>query len=468
MMTRNLIAPIKFILIVAGVFFTSIVFGQTNEDAKLYAIWSDTTKPETERLEAYFKKFDVWRLSADQTDTGKKWYVDADKAIALAKKHGKAAYLPLFYLVSEHNCAIVKKNIECSSCTELTKVIESAKIANASRYPVFWAYLSLPDTCKTKAKDEDIIHEFNNIKNTLTETTGDITILRGLNLSMGSHFRYQDKYPIALRHYLESFRISENKNLMDSLYLWGTMEMAIIHTAIANYKEAEKYLDISLPLAHKLKEPEYIGVSYMFMADLKLKQKNETEAQLYVDSAMYIMKNVKKCEDCYFAAKSINASIKNLSGNYTGALAELAEIQNHFKGEGNDYLAGEKAKAYLGLKKYDSAINTLTSIKVAERKYTKEASDNYEILSKAYEATGDYNKALKNYKLYIQVEDSLATWRNSSEVTCLEMESQFAQQHLKSELKFQTELNQQKSTRNWIIILGISALLLALGLYAKL
>ena len=246
-----------FILIVAGVLFTSTMYGQLNEDAKLYAIWSDTTKPETDRIEAYFKKFDVWRISADQTETGKKWYVDADKAIALANRLGKSSYLPLFYMVAEYNCSIVKKNIGCSRCEELNKVIASAKIANASRYPVFWAYLSLPDTCKTKAKDEDIIHEFNKIKNTLTETPGDITILRGLNLTMGSHFKYQNKYPIALRHYLESLRISENKNLMDSLYLWGTLEMAAIHTTIANYKEAEKYLDINLPLAHKLKDPQY-------------------------------------------------------------------------------------------------------------------------------------------------------------------------------------------------------------------
>jgi tetratricopeptide (TPR) repeat protein len=329
MMTRNLIAPIKFILIVIGVFITSIIYGQTNEDAKLYAIWSDTTKPETDRIAAYFKKFDVWRISADRTDTGKKWYVDADKAIALAKKLGKPGYLPLFYMVAEYNCTIVKKNIGCSECTALNKVIESAKIANDSKYPVFWAYLSLSDTCNIKAKEEDIIHEFNKIKSTLTETPGDITILRELHLSIGSHFKYQDKYPMALRHYLESLRISENKNLMDSLYLWGTLEMAGIHTTIANYKEAEKYLDINLPLARQFKDPEYIGVAYIHMSELKLKQKNKVEAQLYIDSAMYIMKNVKKCEDCYFVAKIINASIKNLTGNYTGALAEISEVQIH-------------------------------------------------------------------------------------------------------------------------------------------
>ena len=467
-MTQLIQIKAAFILIVAGVFFTSNVFGQANADAKLYAIWSDTTKPETDRIDAYFKKFDVWRISPDLTDTGKKWYVDSDKAIELAKKHGRAAYLPLFYMVSGYKCTIVKKNIDCSSCTELNKVIESSKIANASIYPVFWAYLSLSDTCKTKAKDEDAINEFKKIKNTLTEAPGDITILRELNLSLGSHFKYQNKYPIALRHYLESLRLSENKNLMDSLYLWGTLEIGTIHTTIANYKEADKYLAISLKLAHKLKDPQYIGVAYMLTSELKLKQKNEVEAQLYIDSAMHIMKNIKRCEDCYYAAKATNASIKNLSGNYTGALAELAEIQNHFKGDANDYLAGEKAKAWLGLKKYDSAINILTSIKVTGQKYTKEASDNYDILSKAYEATGDYNKALKNYRLYIQVEDTLAAWRNSSEVTRLELENQFTQQQLKSELVFQTQLNKQKSTRNWILFLGISSLLLALGLYARL
>jgi uncharacterized protein HemX len=48
------------------------------------------------------------------------------------------------------------------------------------------------------------------------------------------------------------------------------------------------------------------------------------------------------------------------------------------------------------------------------------------------------------------------------------LENQFTQQQLKSELDFQTQLNKQKSTRNWILFLGISALLLALGLYARL
>ena len=122
----------------------------------------------------------------------------------------------------------------------------------------------------------------------------------------------------------------------------------------------------------------------------------------------------------------------------------------------------------MGLKKYESAIQTINSVKVAEQTYNKDVSDNYEILSKAYEGIGDYNNALKNYKLHVQAEDTLTVWRNSSEVTRLELENQFTQQQLKSQLDFQSQINKQKATRNWIIILGISALLLALGLYARL
>ncbi len=107
-------------------------------------------------------------------------------------------------------------------------------------------------------------------------------------------------------------------------------------------------------------------------------------------------------------------------------------------------------------------------MKVAEQTYNKEVSDNYKILSKSYEGLGDYKNALKHYRLHVQAEDTLAVWRNSSEATRLELENQFTQQQLKSDLDFQTQLNKQKSTRNWILFLGISALLLALGLYSRL
>ena len=260
---------------------------------------------------------------------------------------------------------------------------------------------------------------------------------------------------------------------MDLSYARNNNGLADIHTQIGNYKEAEKYIDKSLQVAHSLKDTFQLGSSYLGKSNLMLKLKDEAKAQLFIDSAMYVMKNVKHCEPCYNIAKTLNAAIKNLSGNYSGALTELKEVEAFYNGEGKGqkpepFFFTEKARAYLGLKKYNNAIQTINSVKVAEQTFNKDVSDNYDILSKSYEGLGDYKNALKNYRLHGQAEDTLAKWRNSSEATRLELEYQFKQQQLKSQLDFQTQMNKQKSTRNWILFLGVSALLLALGLYARL
>jgi tetratricopeptide (TPR) repeat protein len=121
-------------------------------------------------------------------------------------------------------------------------------------------------------------------------------------------------------------------------------------------------------------------------------------------------------------AKTVNAGIKNLANNYAGALTELQEVEAFYnKGEGQmpePRFYTEKARAYLGLKKYNDAIQTINAVKVGRNKrIIKMFQDNYDILSKAYEGIGDYKNALKNYRLHVQAEDTLAVWRNSSETT---------------------------------------------------
>ncbi|MBK7307353.1 MAG: hypothetical protein IPI88_10150 [Chitinophagaceae bacterium] len=355
----------------------------------------------------------------------------------------------------------------------MPKVIESAKVANDSKLPFVFGHTGiLKFQCNEDVKEEVIINEFNKMKSSLSDKPSDLKILRDANLEFGTWYKLNEKYPQALVYFLETQRLSEELKLIDYTYGRSNEELAGIHAQIGNYKEAEKYIDKSIAVAHSRKDTFSLGSSYLGKSQLMIKLKDEAKAQRYIDSAMYVMKNVKHCEPCYNIAKTLNAGNKNLSKNYAGALAELKEIEAFYnKGKGQKpepFFFTEKARAYLGLKKYDSVIQTIKLVKVAEQTYNKDVSDNYEILSKAYEGIGDYNNALKNYKLHVQTEDTLAKWRNSSEVTRLELENQFTQQQLKSKLDFQTQINKQKSTRNWILFLGISAFLLALGLFARL
>lgn len=462
---------LKYFLIVFGMLFSCTLFGQTKTDDEMYAIWKDKTKPETVRLEAIWERMDIDSLPNQEPEWWQRWKSEMKEAIELAIKNNKKGYLPLLYMSTLESYIGNNDSI----CITAKKVIETAKVANASNAPfVFYAYFALYyNHCSEDVKDEDVINEFNKIKTTLSNTPADLKTLRETNFALGEWFTIKQKYPKALPYLLESLRISEELQLIDISYARTTERLGAIHTQIGNYKEAEKYINKSLEIAYKQKDTFQLGSTYLGKSNLMIKLKDEVKAQRYIDSALYVMKNVKHCEPCYNIAKTLDAGIKNLSKNYTGALAELKEVETFYNGEGKGQkpepiFFTEKTRAYLGLKKYDSAIITINSVKVEKQKYNKDVSDNYELLSKAYEGIGDYNNALKNYKLHVQTEDTLAVWRNSSEVTKLELENQFTQQQLRSKLDFQAQLNKQKSTRNWIIILGISALLLALGLYAKL
>lgn len=462
---------LKYFLIVFGILFSSILFGQTKTDDELYATWKDKSKPETVRLEALWERGNFDSLPGQEPEWWKKWDKEIKEAIVLAVKNNKKGYLPLLYFSSLEAC---DGNNDCI-CNTLKKVIESAKLANASKRPfVFYAYFGLYyNHCGEDVKDEDVLNEFNKIKTGLSNTPADLKTLREINFSLGEWLAIKQKYPKALPYLLESLRISEELQLIDISYARTTERLAGIHNQIGNYKEAEKYINKSLEIAYKQKDTFQLGSSFIGKSVLMIRLKDEVKAQRYIDSALYVMKNVKHCEPCYNFAKTINAGNKNLSKNYAGALAELKEVERFYNGEGKGQkpepiFFTEKARAYLGLKKYDSAIITINAVNVEKQQYNKDVSDNYELLSKAYEGIGDYNNALKNYKLHVQTEDTLAVWRNSSEVTRLELENQFAQQQLRSKLDFQAQLNKQKSTRNWIIILGISALLLAVGLYTRL
>ena len=465
----NIQIRLKYFLIFFGVFFTSFVFGQTRTDAELFATWKDKSKPETVRLEAIWERIDVDTMYNQEPDWWKIWKNEFKEAIELAIKHDKKGYLPLFYAMSGVACA---GNMDCM-CTSAHKAIESAKVANASKLPiVFGAYQVLAFQCNENVKDADMINEFNKMKTFLSDSPADLKYLREPTSALGYWYKRKEKYPKALSYLLESHRLSEELKLMDISYARNNEAIALIHIQIGNYKEAEKYIDKSLELAHSRKDTFSLGSSYLGKSNLMLKLKDEAKAQFFIDSAMYVMKNVKHCEPCYNIAKTLNAAIKNLSGNYSGALSELKEIEVFYKkGEGpmpEPVFFTDKARAYLGLKKYESAIQILNAVKVAEHTYNKDVSDNYDILSKAYEGIGDYNNALKNFRLHVQAEDTLAVWQNSSEATRLELENQFTQQQLQSELDFQTQMNVQKSTRNWILFLGIAALLLAMGLYLRL
>jgi len=469
MMTHHFQIHIRLMWVFAGMLFTSILYGQSKDDAALYAIWSDPSKPAIERVQAYFNALNDFKMFK-YFEEENKWYAASDEAIELALELNKWEYLPLFYLSSAHNYFLLQNDYECA-CIEANQVIESAKFANASQNAIFIAHVVLYSLCNSIVNDEDLIKEFNKIENILSETPEASVILRDLNFILGDTYLIKNQYPKSLWHTLESLRLSEEMNLFDLVYASNNSIISIIYTNIGKNKEAEVFSMECLRVSRMLKDTTYIGSTYTDIARLKLKLKDEIQAQLYIDSAIYIMRDIKHCELCYNSARIVNAGIKNLNKRHSEALIELNEVELYFMERGTEpssTFSIEKAKAYMGLYKYNEAIKAISTSKEQEQVYVITTSDKYSILVKAYEAKGDYKEALENYRKYVQVEDSMSVLRNSSEVTRLELENQFTRQQHKTELAFQTQLNKQRATKNLLIILGIGALLAAIGLLYRL
>jgi len=151
-----------YFLIFLGIIFPSITNAQTKTDAELYAIWKDKSKPETVRLEAIWERMDIDSLPNQEPEWWKKWKSEMKEAIELAVKNNKKGYLPLFYMSTLESYY----GNNDSLCITAKKVIETAKVANASKAPfVLYAYFALYyNHCVEDVKDADVLNEFNKVK----------------------------------------------------------------------------------------------------------------------------------------------------------------------------------------------------------------------------------------------------------------------------------------------------------------
>ena len=292
-----------------------------------------------------------------------------------------------------------------------------------------------------------------------------------------------NQYPEALWAGKKALQYAEKYHDFDNYYKSNLSRMGRIHSDIGNYDESEKYLLKALQHAKETEDLNAIGGSLIDLTNLYIHKEEEEKARMYLDSAIHVMRDEKECVPCYMLARRTRANFNNLLGNYREALDELTEIKDFYEERPNHINSFRffvaLSETYLGLKQYDKAISTANFADGMSIKNLSGRSDLFDVLYKASEAKKNYANALKSYKQYVKLQDSLAVLRNSEKTTRLELESQFsqvrladslhvAQQKRETELAFQNQLNRQKSTKNLFILLGIGLILSIIGLYYRL
>ena len=315
----------------------------------------------------------------------------------------------------------------------------------------------------------------------------------------GMMYGVQAKYDSSIKFYQRAIRI--NQRLNNTKELTGDYaNIAIGYQQLANFPKALEYQQASLGLAEASHNEELqaktlmnIGITYVEIGDTLTGERNYLKSrdiavrngykiiELYVYtnlSSLYIS-GTRWSEAYEYAIKAATlASAAGDRGIQAASLAKAAtalanqsrfaeatvlnkqaiamadssrqplNISQAYGSFGGTLFLQKKYKEAIPY--YEKSFNALQG----ESNYDKSFVDSYKELSKCYEKTGDYVKALGNYKLAADIGDSISRKDNVRKATELSMNYDFAkkQEVLAEEKKRDQEVSQ---TKQKAMILGL-------------
>lgn len=449
-----------------------------NKDALLNQ-WRDTDLSQLERLEAMYALVIPEIASHPQIDD---FLPEVHEALSMAQAlEADSLYTRFMHVLGMHY--FMEMNIERA----LPYIIDAPKYKFQAKEPldVFQAFLGLQmlDLIPERPISIDSIvqAEMTEFENGYSGTK--LAVMYALKGYF--HTNIKSDFPTAMKWFQKATEITrQTKNrgedkfalLADAGVNFG---MGTILYRLKQLDESHEYLLKSMEQANKYGNANIIYDTYIGISHVLRDQNKYDEALIYVDSARAISPDCG-CKNLTELNLTLRASILNKLGEYEQALEILVPLAATYEQApiqaadiGYYYQLGY---ANLQLKKYDEAIQAAQKgIALPMSTYPAVDLENYYlIISQVHEARGNYLQSLQYHKTYTHIGDSLAKSRNLLEVTRREIEHSYLEERLadslqvvQRELILQSEINQQKSTKNILFILGIVAIAFAIGLFAR-
>ena len=453
---------------------TFCVFGFFRIDAQsdaradsLFAIWSDKTNSQEDRVEAFYQRFNPL-VDESHNPEAMRWAPGLDEVMELAPKVGKEEYMGRFLCLVSGAYFVFYKDFDKACELGLQTIDISFKVKD---YASASAILHFMKSCP----GIDIITLLEGKISLDTLEVEQIPIYTNLVRSYYISSRLPEALALAQRVivFAEASTPVDHFNLSETLQYVGST-----HSLIGNYDEAERYLLPALEHGKKSNFDPAIGGALTELAYTHIRKKDFNVAQTYLDSATVFMKDKQDCESCMAKARWLRAGVKNLKGNYQEALEDLLAIKVYYDSQpvatifniGIYY--SELSNAYLGLGQYKNAIEAaLSGIEKTDGNLFSSVQS-YENIYKAYTALGNDKMAFEYYQKYISARDEITKVRNSQQVTKQELAFQYEQKRLTDSLQqefvFQQEISRQKNSRNIFIALGVIAAMIAIGVFSRL
>ncbi len=345
--------------------------------------------------------------------------------------------------------AVAKENLDAARQI-LSNITDSAALGRMyDCYGMMYSMQNKFDTSHTFYKKAIEIATLQNDKSLL------LTILQNDAIA----FQQQSDYPQALTNYQNALKVAEQIHDEEGqafIYL----NIAITFTSLDDIKRAEKSYLKAIDLAKLLNLKNVLAYSYSNLSSL---YGSMNDFQKEFDFGMSGALLGKEIGDQGIEASSLSRAALALANQNKFDEAEklnqqARNIADSSKQPLNIYQAyGDMGTMLTMQKNYSKAIpyfeKAFHSLKESDI-YDEEIGRSYADLSKCYEQTGDFNKALATYKFAAKISDSIRGRENIKKATELTMNFEFEkkQQIAKDEQQKQNDLAKAKQTA---LIIGL-------------
>ncbi|NVO10359.1 MAG: tetratricopeptide repeat protein [Bacteroidales bacterium] len=297
--------------------------------------------------------------------------------------------------------------------------------------------------------------------------------------SIGTAYRFQGKYPTALEYYFESLKINQSISYKQGIS--GALNnIGIVYLYQKDFDKALEYYFNSLKIGEELNDEEGIGVSYLNIGGAYQKKKEYDKAIDYYLKSLAISKKLNNLDAIGVNYNEIG-SIYMEQNNLQLAKSFLLEALKTFVKLGSK---SRQTESYLYLGQYffidknpeQSILHFTKALNLAKETGSKEYCSNALLkLSEVCESINNSKSALKYYKEFISIRDSIFNEENTKQSVQAELLYQFERRQeifkvlqVKKDDIFLEKVKRQKIFRNLLILILVLLTVLIVFIYSAL
>lgn len=282
------------------------------------------------------------------------------------------------------------------------------------------------------------------------------------NNNIGDYFFQRTIYPLALEKFINAFQAFEKLNDITGM-AYALNELGELYLAKKDYEKALENLIKSAEYRAKLPDQSRYASSLINIAkvytDLNMLEKaldnynqalEVSKVSDYIKGESWVYSGLA---EVYISQKKFDFAL-----NYSIKAIEIdSKINNSYGVIANNNRIG---LIYLKLKKYNSAKGylQLAKNKSLELGYNDLLMDSYKMISEMAESEGDYLTAYRNLKEYQSLYNKINSFENTNQIADIQTAFMTEKQNKENEL-LKKEIDYQKTTRNYLIIISVLILI---------